>query len=85
MPQDTTVRLATPDDADTLIGFARAMAMETEGKDLAADVVTAGIKAMLSDPSLGFYLVAENGGRVADHIVHAPGFRRRTSQRCQRR
>ncbi len=69
MPQETTVRLATADDAETLIGFAREMAMETEGKGLDVSVISAGIKAMLAKPHLGFYLVAESGGQVAGGLM----------------
>lgn len=35
------------------------MAEETEGRPLALEVVTAGVAAALSDPSKGFYLIAE--------------------------
>jgi hypothetical protein len=56
------IRLARPDDADVLAGFNIAMAHETEGKRLLPAVVGAGVRRMLAEPALGYYLVADAGG-----------------------
>jgi ribosomal protein S18 acetylase RimI-like enzyme len=59
-----TIRRAEPRDADAIAGFNRAMAMETEGKALIPELVGAGVRRLLADASLGFYLVAEHEGSV---------------------
>jgi ribosomal protein S18 acetylase RimI-like enzyme len=56
------IRLAAATDADTIIAFNRAMAMETERKKLTLDVITRGVKNLLAQPQRGFYVVAEIGG-----------------------
>lgn len=53
------VREARPVDLGVLVDFSRAMARETEGLDLAEDLVRAGTAAVLRDPARGAYLVAE--------------------------
>jgi ribosomal protein S18 acetylase RimI-like enzyme len=64
MNEPLTIRRAEPGDADAIAGFNRAMALETEGKALIPDLVGAGVRRLLADSSLGFYLVAEHEGRV---------------------
>ena len=59
-----TVRPARAEEADTLAGFNIAMALETEGRRLLPDVVGAGVRRLLAEPALGFYLVAEAAGAV---------------------
>lgn len=49
---------ARPEDADTIARFNQQMAEETESKQLAWDSIRPGVEAMLTDPGLGFYLVA---------------------------
>jgi ribosomal protein S18 acetylase RimI-like enzyme len=51
-------------DASVIARFNAQMAQETEGKDLIADVIGAGVRRLIETPSLGFYLVAEHEGRV---------------------
>lgn len=63
MPE-IVVRNAIPEDAAAIAAFNIAMAAETEDKALPADVIRAGVDAMLADPELGFYLVAEVDGSV---------------------
>jgi ribosomal protein S18 acetylase RimI-like enzyme len=74
MPMDTSspdlrIRLAQPHDAPLLAEFNIAMAHETEGKRLLPAVVGAGVRRMLAEPALGFYLVAEAGGAVAGSLM----------------
>ncbi len=58
------IRRAARRDAATLIGFNRAMALETEGKVLTPQVIGAGVRHLLRHSELGFYLVAEAGGKA---------------------
>lgn len=58
------VRDARAQDVATLVGYACAMAWETEHKRLTADVVRRGIEAVLESPARGRYFVAEHQGRI---------------------
>ena len=58
------VRRATDADAAHLARLNIAMALETEHKHLLPDVVDAGVRRLLREPALGFYLVAEAAGEV---------------------
>jgi len=64
MSDTLSIRQAQARDADAIAAFNRAMAQETEGKALIPELVAAGVRRLLADPSLGFYLVAEHEGRV---------------------
>jgi GNAT superfamily N-acetyltransferase len=59
---ETNVRQAVLTDVDTLARFNRAMAEETERKELPHTVVSAGVRSVFEDPSKGFYVVAEVDG-----------------------
>jgi GNAT superfamily N-acetyltransferase len=63
------IRAARDDDAETLAAFNAAMALETEGKRLLPQVVLAGVRRLLAEPALGFYLVAEADGVVAGGLM----------------
>src|SRR3954454_5998577 len=69
MPAALKIRRATAHDADALIAFNRAMALETERKDLWPRVIGAGVRALLRRPDSGFYSVAELGGRVIGALM----------------
>jgi ribosomal protein S18 acetylase RimI-like enzyme len=45
------------------------MALETEHKELLPEVIGAGVRALLDDPSAGFYLVATTEGRVIASLM----------------
>jgi len=66
---EPSLRFATCDDAEALIEFNRAMALETEGKELLPEVVGAGVQSLLADRNSGFYLVAEIGGRLVGQLM----------------
>ena len=51
-------------DADTIAAFNAAMALETEHKVLMPGVIGAGVRRLIESPSMGFYVVVEDGGRV---------------------
>ena len=69
MPEEITIRAAHPADAAALVAFNRAMAWETERKELAADVITAGVDHLLRHPEHGFYVVAEAGAEIAGALM----------------
>ena len=54
------IHIANFEDADLLVEFNRAMALETEGKRLAPDVLRSGVEAVFSDDKKGFYVVARS-------------------------
>ena len=64
-----TVRLANPADTAVIVDFNRAMARETEDRELPFDTITAGVAAILARPELGFYLVAEESGVVTGCLM----------------
>lgn len=53
------VRTTTLDDAPTISQFNQLMAMETENKTLAAEIIDNGVKRLMQKPEYGFYLIAE--------------------------
>lgn len=58
------VRPARPGDAAALVEFDRAMAWETESKELDLETLRAGTAALLADPERGRVFVVEVGGEV---------------------
>ena len=69
MPNRLHIRRATRRDAEHLIAFNRAMALETERKDLWPNVIGAGVRNLLRRPDSGFYSVAELGGEVIGALM----------------
>jgi GNAT superfamily N-acetyltransferase len=63
------IRKALKEDIDALIGFNEAMALETEGKKLFTGTLRKGVEAVFDDPQKGFYLVAEDNGRVIGGLM----------------
>jgi len=59
-----TIRPATPADEDTVVAFNAALAWESEGKRLDPATLRLGVRAGLTDPAKGFYVIAERGGEV---------------------
>ncbi len=59
------VRAADADDCDLLARWARAMALETEHKQLDADTVRAGVAAGLADPARASYFIAMRDDAMA--------------------
>jgi hypothetical protein len=55
---------AGPRHSDVIAEFNQAMAIETEDRNLPGDKIHPGIKAILQDSSLGFYLVTLDQGEV---------------------
>src|SRR5262245_35758231 len=69
MSPEITIRFARSEDVESLVTFNRAMARETESKELLVEVVSAGVAALLEKPALGFYLVAERRGEVVGSLM----------------
>ena len=63
------IRTANEKDADALVDFNQAMAMETEGKALERETLTKGVNAVFRDPARGFYVVAEQDGQIAGGLM----------------
>ena len=58
------IRLARRSDAQAIVEFNAAMALETEGKRLLPEVIGAGVRSLLRNPQAGFYVVAEERNQV---------------------
>jgi len=63
------IRIAEPADADSLIEFNQAMALETEGKQLDAQILGGGVKAVFGDDKKGFYVVAESDEKIGGGLM----------------
>jgi ribosomal protein S18 acetylase RimI-like enzyme len=63
------VRDAGPADAGDLVRFNRAMAEETEGRELPVATVERGVSAVFDRPGHAFYLVAETDGEVVGSLM----------------
>ncbi len=69
MNSEVTIRRAGISDLETMVSFNAAMARETEDKGLDLQTLRSGIRAMLEDDSLGFYLVVEAGGTPVAQLM----------------
>lgn len=63
------IRLAVASDADAMVRFNQAMAKETEGKELHAPTLRAGVEAVFTDSSKGFYVVAAEGDEIVAGLM----------------
>ena len=63
------IRRAGIDDAAALSQFNQNMALETEGLKLIPEVIDAGVKSMIENSQMGFYLVAEEDGVIAAALM----------------
>ena len=63
------IRLAKADDAAALVEFNQAMALETEGKRLDTDILRKGVEAVFGDAGKGFYVVADDAGRIVGGLM----------------
>jgi GNAT superfamily N-acetyltransferase len=69
MSDEARIRAAAAADLDVLVGFAQAMARETEGKDLDDATLRPGTAALLEDPLLGRSFVVESKGDVVASLM----------------
>jgi GNAT superfamily N-acetyltransferase len=63
------VRIATNNDADSLVEFNQAMALETEGKRLDPNIVDPAVRSVFIDTEKGFYVVAEEDGMIVGGLL----------------
>ena len=63
------IRLAELSDANALVEFNQAMALETEGKRLEDEKISSGVAAVFGDPNKGFYVVAEDNDRIVGGLM----------------
>ena len=66
------VRRAERHDVPALVEFNRAMARETEGKDISPGLLTRGVENLLKAPVYGFYVVAEHTPPAAESETGGP-------------
>jgi ribosomal protein S18 acetylase RimI-like enzyme len=64
-----TIRHAGPGDAPVVAEYNRLLAEETEGKILIPEVLAAGVRTVLADPTRGRYFLAERDGAVVGQIM----------------
>lgn len=64
-----TIRRAIATDAPILIEYNARLAQESEHKMLDRDILTAGVAAVLADPTRGLYFVYENEGVVVGQVM----------------
>jgi GNAT superfamily N-acetyltransferase len=65
----SVIRPATSADLDAVVAGNAAMALETEQLRLDLTVLRAGVRAVLDDPALGRYWVAEHDGTVVGQLL----------------
>ncbi|MEP6786843.1 MAG: GNAT family N-acetyltransferase [Acidobacteriota bacterium] len=63
------IRIAVSADADALVEFNQAMALETEGKHLDGAILRRGVEAVFGDAKKGFYVVAEDNERIIGGLM----------------
>ena len=63
------VRKALPEEAQQIISFQIAMALETENIILDQETVMHGVKAVYKDPAKGNYFIAEEDGQVIASLL----------------
>ena len=66
---DTIIRIATAEDAGSLVRFNQAMARETEGKELSFETLSNGVGAVFPDNKKGFYVVAEQNDTIVGGLM----------------
>ncbi|WP_020468244.1 GNAT family N-acetyltransferase [Zavarzinella formosa] len=69
MAGNVAIRRGENQDAGTIAAFNRAMAWETEEKELDLATVTRGVGRVFEDPMKGFYLVAEADGEIVGQLM----------------
>lgn len=63
------IREAQLGDAPVIAEYNTRLARETEGRELPAAMLLAGVRALLEDPSKGLYFVAEEAGQVVGQVM----------------
>ncbi|MFL6375227.1 MAG: GNAT family N-acetyltransferase [Pyrinomonadaceae bacterium] len=63
------IRLAIKSDAEALVAFNQAMALETECKTLDPAKITSGVDAVFENEKKGFYVVAEQDQSIVGGLM----------------
>jgi ribosomal protein S18 acetylase RimI-like enzyme len=63
------IRRALSQDVTELAEFNTSTALETEGIELIPEVATAGVRAMIDNPQMGFYLVVELDNEIQASLM----------------
>jgi ribosomal protein S18 acetylase RimI-like enzyme len=69
MATDLQVRRGNKQDAAVIADFNRAMARETEDRELPMDKIYPGVERLMGKPEYGFYIVAEAAGEVVGTLM----------------
>jgi ribosomal protein S18 acetylase RimI-like enzyme len=69
MNEEIMIRMAKADELNSLVEFNQAMALETEGKHLDAQILQSGVEAVFHDDRKGFYVVAESEGEIVGGLM----------------
>ena len=64
-----TIRKGILADAMVIARFNQLMALETENKTLADELIVPGVNAVLKDPAKGHYYVTEHNGEVVGQLM----------------
>lgn len=72
MSKDILVRFAEMRDSSIIAKFNRALALETEKKELLPEVISKGVDTLLNNPNLGFYIVAERDNTIIGSLMVTP-------------
>lgn len=67
--ESISIRRAEKADAAFLIKFNILMARETESKELKPEIISLGVKNLIENPQLGFYIVAEKSGEIIGSLM----------------
>ena len=63
------IRKAIVDDAEAIIQFNKSMALETESLILDDDIISKGVRHILSNPNSAFYIVAELNNKIIASLM----------------
>ncbi len=66
---EITIRQATIMDAENIAGFNQEMAQETEGVELIPEIILTGVRKLINNDTLGFYLVAEVNSEIVGSLM----------------
>lgn len=69
MSDSIKVRKANVDDLDNIVAGNRAMALETEDRELHPDILEQGVAHVLQNPQSGLYWIAECESRFVGQIM----------------
>ena len=64
-----TIRKASSEDSSAIIDFQKQMAWETEQLNLVPEIISNGVNAVIKNPALGQYYIAENDGKTVASLL----------------